>query len=164
MPAVAALSLPVMFSMLVSTSAICVGQRSSSARDAATKPSFWRSWPGFDNCARHDSTQWWLVSIRPSGETNDAVQPDSRTVDWRTWSSQAGVMSTPNFLFTADAGKLSKVHMPSSARVATGAMTSRAADSARNGAERRCDMAGLDRGGREAGTAHLATTRAVAQG
>ncbi len=74
------------------------------------------------------ATQWWLVSARPSGETNDAVQPGSRTVERRTRSSHCGVMSTPSDWRTAAAGKLSKVHMPSSAAASMG----RAAQSARS--------------------------------
>src|SRR6478609_7042044 len=63
--------------------------------------------------------QWWLVSTRPSGDTKEAEQPvDSPTAACCTRSSQAWSMVTPYFAFTAAAGKLSKVHKPSSARAA----------------------------------------------
>src|ERR1041385_5223973 len=45
------------------------------------KPSSTRFWPAFLlvlSCSAC-CTQWWLVTIRPSGDTNDAVQPPSET-------------------------------------------------------------------------------------
>src|SRR5579864_5759649 len=63
--------------------------------------------------------QWWLVTTSPSGDTTEAEQPvDSRTAACCTRSSQAWSMATPYVAFTAAAGKLSKVHRPSSARAA----------------------------------------------
>jgi hypothetical protein len=73
-----------------------------------------------ESCARQLCTQWWFVSIKPSGDTKEAVQPESRTVARRTFSSHCGVISTPCFCFIAEAGKLSTVHMPSSAAASTG--------------------------------------------
>jgi hypothetical protein len=51
--------------------------------------------PSLDSSATHAAAQWWFVRIRPSGETNEAVQFDNRIVAWRTRSSHAGVMSAP---------------------------------------------------------------------
>ena len=114
-PAIAFAMVSVTFSLATSTSASCAGQRNSRLRSAAAKPSSTRLLSLDDSSARQDSTQWWLVSIRPAGETNDAVQLVSRIVDSRTWSSQAGVISTPYCRCTAVEGKLSNVHIPSSA-------------------------------------------------
>ncbi len=40
-----------------------------------------RFWPAFLSVLSCSApcTQWWLVTIRPSGDTNDAVQPPSDT-------------------------------------------------------------------------------------
>src|SRR3954447_10725738 len=53
----------------------------SSARVAAMKPSSTRFWPAFLLVLIWSAcwTQWWLVTISPSGDTNDAVQPPSET-------------------------------------------------------------------------------------
>src|SRR5258708_717568 len=55
--------------------------------------------------------------MSPSGETNDAVQLVRRSVESLAWSSQACEISAPKPCFTAAAGKLSYVHMPSLASV-----------------------------------------------
>ncbi|MNE21789.1 hypothetical protein D3C80_1149660 [compost metagenome] len=73
-------------------------------------------------------TQWWLVRIRPSPETKEAEQPRRRTAALRTRSSQAWSMRVPYLSLTVWIGKLSKVHMPSSARAGVaGALTATAA-------------------------------------
>ncbi len=60
--------------------------------------------------------QWWLVITSPWGDTMLAEQPwASRTEAARTFSNQLASGSKPYFAFTAATGKLSKVHMPSSA-------------------------------------------------
>src|SRR5258708_8455921 len=82
-----------------SASASCAGQRCSALRAAAAKPSSTRLLSLDESSARQDSTQWWLVSIRPWGETNEAVQFVSRIVDSRTWSSQARGSSPPYVFF-----------------------------------------------------------------
>jgi hypothetical protein len=53
--------------------------------------------------------------MRPVGEIKDALQFVKRTVESRTWFSHDGVMSTPYAFLTVWAGKLSNVHIPSSA-------------------------------------------------
>ena len=59
----------------------------------------------------------------------------------RTRSSHAGVMSTPYFDFTAAEGKLSKVHMPSSARdVEAASATTSVRTKARVGNSRRANF------------------------
>ena len=91
-------------------------------------------------------TQWWLVRIRPSPDTNDAEQPCRRTAAFRTRSSHDWSMRVPYLSFTVWMGKLSKVHMPSSARAAeAGALTTttampRAAREAVNERVRRSDI------------------------
>ncbi len=62
--------------------------------------------------------------MSPFGDTNDAVQPDSRTVERRTRSSHSGVTLTPYFFVMSCVGGLSKVHMPSSAWAAPAAVNS----------------------------------------
>ena len=69
-------------------------------------------------------TQWWLVRIRPSPETNEAEQPCRRTAALRTRSSHDWSMRVPYLSLTVWIGKLSNVHMPSSARAdVAGALT-----------------------------------------
>ena len=114
-PDTALATVSVTFSVPTSTSASCERQRNSALLLGASKPSSTRLLSLDDNSARQGSTQWWLVRIRPSGETNEAVQFVSRIVDSRTRSSQAGVISAPYCRFIALAGKLSNVHIPSSA-------------------------------------------------
>ena len=94
-PVTALETVSVTFSLPTSTSAIWAGHRCSALRSAAANPSCTRLLSFDDISARQDSTQWWLVRIKPSGETKDAVQFVSRIVDRRTWSSQAGVISAP---------------------------------------------------------------------
>jgi hypothetical protein len=60
-----------------------------------------------------------LVNTRPSGEANEPVQPPSRrAIERCRRPSHASSMSTPYFCFTVAFGKLSNVHMPSSASAA----------------------------------------------
>ncbi|MNT39952.1 hypothetical protein D3C72_1762380 [compost metagenome] len=95
-------------------------------------------------------TQWWLVRIRPSPETNEAEQPCRRTAALRTPSSHDWSMRVPYLSLTVWIGKLSKVHMPSSASAGvavapvTAAATPRAANEAVKEKVRRSDM-GLSR-------------------
>jgi hypothetical protein len=57
-----------------------------------------------------------LVSTSACPLTTDAEQPvERRTAAPRMWSSHAWSMCVPYLAFTAAIGKLSKVHMPSSA-------------------------------------------------
>src|SRR5262245_15909152 len=59
---------------------------------------------------------WWLVIIRPSGETNEPEPPSlNRTEASRTLSSHAGVGVKPYTSFNRPSGGLSNVHIPSSA-------------------------------------------------
>ena len=63
--------------------------------------------------------QWWLVITNPSGETNEPEQPPaSRTEESCASESHFGSGLKPYFFATLALGKLSNVHMPSSARAA----------------------------------------------
>ena len=74
-----------------------------------------------DNSWTQSSTQWWFVMTRPCGEMNDAEQPPAmRNDEARTWSSHACEGAKPYFVPTVFDGKLSNVHMPSSARNISG--------------------------------------------
>src|SRR5262249_21094924 len=67
----------------------------------------------------HRRAQWWLVITSPSGETKLPEHPSARrTLDRRTWSSQAWSGENPCVFWTRALGKVSKVHIPSSARTA----------------------------------------------
>ncbi|MNE35903.1 hypothetical protein D3C80_1296910 [compost metagenome] len=96
-------------------------------------------------------TQWWLVRIRPSPETKEAEQPCRRTAALRTRSSHDWSMRVPYLSFTVWIGKLSNVHMPSSARAGvavapvTAAATPRAASEAVKEKVRRSDIQALSR-------------------
>src|SRR5215470_1283105 len=59
--------------------------------------------------------------MRPSGETNEAVQLERRMVAVRTLSSQAGVKSTPCSVLTRSRGKSWKVHIPASPKTGVAA-------------------------------------------
>ena len=106
-PRVAASTLSVTFSMPTSTSATCVRQGISSPRLRATKPSSSRLFSLEEFSERQAVMQWWLVRISPSGDTNDAEQPERRTEASRTRSSQAPSMLAPYCCFTFAVGKLS---------------------------------------------------------
>ena len=65
--------------------------------------------------------QWWLVITRPSGDTNDPEQPPaSRTEESCASPSHFASGLKPYFFATFALGKLSNVHMPSSACAARG--------------------------------------------
>src|SRR5438876_4839151 len=65
--------------------------------------------------------QWWLVITRPSGDTNDPEQPPaSRTEESCASPSHFDSGLKPYFFATFALGKLSNVHMPSSASAARG--------------------------------------------
>ena len=60
---------------------------------------------------RRPCTQWWFVAIRPSGETNEAVQPPSETIAPMGWpvrsAKAAGSPSKPiAFSFCGEVGDL----------------------------------------------------------
>src|SRR6267154_879741 len=64
--------------------------------------------------------QWWLVITRPSGETNEPEQPPaSRTEESCASVSHFASGLNPYFFATFALGKLSNVHMPSSACAAS---------------------------------------------
>ena len=64
-----------------------------------------------------ERAQWWLVITSPLSETMLPEQPPPRrTEERRTWSSHSLSGPNPYFCFTFPEGKLSKVHIPSSAR------------------------------------------------
>src|SRR5579862_2915893 len=84
------------------------------------KPFVTRSDWGVESDLTQSSTQWWLVSTSPPGDTNDAEQFDERSDARCTWSSQARLGLKPCACATFADGKLSKVHMPSSARALFG--------------------------------------------
>src|SRR5258708_6796211 len=66
--------------------------------------------------------QWWLVITSPSGETKLPEQPPaSRTDESRASSSHCESGAKPYFWATFFEGKLSYVHIPSSARAAAAA-------------------------------------------
>src|SRR5262249_35845589 len=98
-----------------STSATWVWQRTSFSRVSATKPSISRLLSLVECSSRQPHEQWKFVRMSPLGETNEAVQLESRTVASRTRSSHWGVRLTPYFCWMSLVGGLSNVHMPSSA-------------------------------------------------
>src|SRR5436309_2066906 len=64
---------------------------------------------------------WWLVIIRPSGETKEPEPPSlKRTEASRTRSSHSLPGAKPYFSLSSFNGRLSKVHMPSSAAARAG--------------------------------------------
>src|SRR5439155_23539903 len=64
----------------------------------------------------HWCEQWWLVITRPSGETKLPEHPPaSRTEASRASCSHSASGENPYFWRTFFAGKLSSVHIPSSA-------------------------------------------------
>src|SRR5712691_10368555 len=70
--------------------------------------------------------QWWLVITNPSGETNEPEQPPaSRTEESCASESHFPSGPKPYFFATFALGKLSNVHMPSSARAASGSAAAR---------------------------------------
>src|SRR5713226_4991799 len=70
--------------------------------------------------------QWWLVITSPSGETNEPEQPPaSRTEESCASESHFASGLKPCFFGTFALGKLSNVHIPSSARAASGSAAAR---------------------------------------
>src|SRR5207248_6261975 len=70
--------------------------------------------------------QWWFVITRPSGDTNDPEHPPARRTEESCASAshfESG--ANPYFFATLALGKLSYVHIPSSARAAMGSATAR---------------------------------------
>src|SRR5438045_9775651 len=75
--------------------------------------------------------QWWLVITRPSGETNEPEQPPaSRTEESCASFSHFASGLKPYFFATFALGKLSNVHIPSSACAARGNAAATARDTA----------------------------------
>src|SRR5687768_17502740 len=100
--------------------------RTSSLRLEARNPFSTRSFSAVELSARQVATQWWLVNTRPSGETNEPVQPvSSRTTAFWTRPSHSSVSCTPYFLAIVSRGTLLKVHIPSSAARETPKVTTR---------------------------------------
>src|SRR6266566_4495612 len=96
---------------------------------------------------------WWLVAIRPSGETKPPEPPLLKRTDafW-SCSSQASVRSKSYFFLSSCRGGSVSSHMPSSARTrATGFSTSqnRASDRTANKDERCLTVAPPQQCGRD---------------
>src|SRR5215831_18170640 len=72
---------------------------------------------------------WWLVMIRPSGETNEPEPCGKRTDDFCTWSSHLSEISKLYLSLRYLAGGLVNSHMPSSAKLIAGASSSAARSS-----------------------------------
>src|SRR5512141_2301360 len=80
----------------------------------------------------HPWTQWWFVSTSPCGETKLPEQPPARRTDAsRTCSSHFASGANPYFALTLSLGKLSNVHIPSSAPAVPEATRSATTRSAR---------------------------------
>src|SRR5712664_4073069 len=100
------------------------GQRTSFSGAAAEKPWATKSFSLVESCSMQEWAQWWLVITSPSGETKLPEQPPaSRTEE--SWASRSHCASgaKPYFCRTLAEGKLSRVHMPSSARAANARVT-----------------------------------------
>src|SRR5438874_1703317 len=70
--------------------------------------------------------QWWFVITRPSGDTNDPEHPPaSRTEESCASASHFESGENSYFFATLALGKLSYVHIPSSARPARGSAQTR---------------------------------------
>src|SRR4051794_24729163 len=104
--------------MSVSWSASSSGQRTSSDAAAATNPEAMKSRSRVDSCWTQEAAQWWLVATRPSGETKLAEQPRNRTAERIRCRSHSSLAEKPWAALTLALGKLSKVHIPSSAPAA----------------------------------------------
>src|SRR6516225_7220207 len=68
---------------------------------------------------------WWLVKMRPSGETNEEEPFGARADDKRTWSSHSCDGSKPYFAFTLSLGKALNSHIPWSAKAMLAVLTAR---------------------------------------
>ena len=130
--ACAAWTFSVTFSMRLSTVATMPGAGSSSPRAPAVKPS--RRWlaSGVLSALTAPKPQWWLVTIKPSLLTNDAVQPLICTVADRTppfsgCQNSSLVISIPRSLSAAQSISRTWVgsHWPSSGSRVTAARTVR---------------------------------------
>src|SRR5664279_5594397 len=64
----------------------------------------------------HSCAMWWLVKIRPSGDTNDDDPFGARADERRTWSSHSCDGSNPYLALTLSLGNSLNSHIPSSAK------------------------------------------------
>ncbi len=123
---VAAASMPAVMSRVTSTTDVVTNTRdpgpfgNSSASVGAKYPFVSRFRSGVELNCRPPVTQWWFVTIRPSGDTKDAVQPPRDTMAPIGWpvrsANDFGSPVNPRARsFAASAGICWGIHMPSSA-------------------------------------------------
>src|SRR5438046_10078167 len=75
-----------------------------------------KSLSAVESCWTQEFTQWWFVSTRPAGDTKEAEQPPAiRTAACCAWSTHSRAGARPYLSFNCALGRLSGVHIPSTA-------------------------------------------------
>ena len=126
----------------------------SSSRVFARKPSTSRFRCGVELYWRAPVAQWWFVAIRPSGETNEAVQPPSDTIapigcPVRSAKAEGSPWKPLSRSCAARSGICWGIHMPSSAARGTAIAKAASTASIRRGFFKACLL--LAHGPRAAG-------------